>query len=558
MNPLHTLLSLATRRRTNPVTDGTPKFDKGGLPVKRVSLPTDIPLLARLNTDQELYNFVIPKHFPFEMYDLLTNLTLQNPDLRQAVGHIVQLGNTGHLISVQADNDSQIDAAVARIEKMGNQIFPYSVGPDGLINALFGQIARTGAVSTEWVPNRDLTGVDKVFLVPVSEIRWVPRADRMGYYPVQMSKHNAAIITGKLTPVLLNPRTYHYASLETLENTPYAIPPFLAALESVAMQRLMIKNIQKIVKKVGIMGLLTYSVAPPQQRPGELEDAYYERCLAYLTKVTDQVKGSFSEGIAAGFKGSFDFDVKSVTGDARGIAEIFKLNEEQLFSAIGADPAMHGRTYSTTETYASVVYSKMISQLNSIQNMVAHSLEFGWGLDLALAGLTADIIVSFKTSQALSNLQEAQSDMINIANAAALYREGVIDQNEKARRCGYTTPAEAEPLPDPALTGATDQNIDQRGNGGTGKNNKPSADTVRKKQGNKEKHSARFVLGAHGRYQYVADMNYLELSGHVSDVQVQQHEHNATCSHDNKPKDKVSESRYRRYLQRGADPNGPC
>jgi hypothetical protein len=154
---------------------------------------------------------------------------------------------------------------------------------------------------------------------------------------------------------------------------------------------------------------------------------------------------------------------QGVSGDAKGIHEIFKQNEEQLFSAIGADPAMHGRTYSTTETYASVVYSKMVSLLSNIQRMVANGLEFGWGLDFALAGLATVVEVEFKASQALSNLQEAQSRMVEIANAEALYSGGVIDQQEKANLLGYPVPAEEEPLPDPAL--AQDPNLDQRKRG---------------------------------------------------------------------------------------------
>jgi len=542
-------LSKSGNRNTNPIGDGTPPFSKAGLPTKRVSIPEDLPFLQSLASDMGLFSFVLPKKWPMEIYDLLVNLSLQNPDLRQAVGHIIQLGNTGHLISVNAEEDAKIEAAVARIEKMSNQIFPYSVGPDGLVNALFGQIARSGATSMEWVPNRQLDGVEKVFLVPVSEIRWVPKMDRMGYYPVQIPKFQMAIMS-HLAPIVLNERTFHYSNLEMMEGSPYALPPFLAALEPIQLQRLMLKSINKVMKKAGLMGLMTYSTEPPAQKPGELGEAYYDRCSRYLDKITDQIKNNFADGIAVGFKGAFEFEVNSVTADARGIAEIFKLNEEQLFSAIGADPAMHGRTYSTTETYASVVYSKMISQLKSIQGMVGHALEFGWGLDLALAGLTADIIVSFKSSQALSNLQEAQSDMINISNASTLYKEGIIDQNEKARLCGYTTPAESEPLPDPAMTGAGDQNIEQHpGGSSTGNNNNKKNSTVKKKQGATKSHAIFEFNKDSGRYKHVIDMNYLELDGKPATLKQVTDDH-SHCDHSfaEKKKEPKVEDRYRRYL----------
>lgn len=472
-----------------------------GLPTTRVSLPDDFGVLVA-NVGDGMINYVTPKRWPIFIYDLITNLTLNNADLRQAIGHIVQLGNTGHLVSVQGDSDNTITAAVERIETQSENIFPFTGGPDGLINSLFAQAARNGAISAEWVPRQDLKGVDKVFLVPVRDIRWVPRNDAMGYYPVQVPTNSVFppnVVPGAGIP--LNLRTYYYANVERLEDSPYAVPPFLAALEPVAMQRSMYKNIHKIVKKVGIMGLMTYKVTPPQLRPGESDEKYQARCLAYLETITKQVTDNFGDGVAAGFQGAFDFDVQSVTTDARGIAEIFKLNEEQLFSAIGADPAMHGRTYSTTETYASVVFSKMISQLMTYQCIVAKGLDFGWGLDLLMAGISAKVSVSFNKSQALSNLQEAQSDMIEIANGIAKYNQGIIDQQKLANELGYPQPAQQEPRPipiDPNKAGAgspNDKNLDQRGGGAA---NTPNA----KKKQPKEQASHTFQFDKYMKKYY--------------------------------------------------------
>lgn len=478
-------------------TDGGPTLtaNTSGLPTKRVSLPDDYSnLIASVNDG--MLNYVIPRKWPVQIYDLITNLCLTNADLRQAVGHIVQLGNTGHMLNVSGGNEAVIDAAVERIESQSESIFPFSGGPDGLINSMFAQAARTGAISVEWVPKVDLSGIDKAFLVKVGDIRWVPRRDLMGYYPVQVPSNSVfPTQTNPGTGIPLNLKTYYYANVERLEDSPYAVPPFIAALESVALQKTMFKNIHKIVKKVGIMGLMSYKVAPPQLRPGEGDAKYQQRCMSYLQEVTNQIKENFGEGVAAGFQGSFDFDVKSITSDARGIAEIFKLNEEQLFSAIGADPAMHGRTYSTTETYASVVFSKMISQLCNYQRLVSKGLDFGWGLDLALAGISADIWTSFNKSEALSNLQEAQSDMIEIANGVAKYTQGIIDQQQLANELGYAVPAEDAPRPiplDPNKAGAgspQDKNLDQRGGGAANTGNP-------KKKQPKEQASAQFQFNS--------------------------------------------------------------
>jgi len=442
------------------------------------------------------YDFTLPRKWPIAIYEAIANLSLINPDIRQAVGHIVQLGNTGHLLSVKGESDTVIEAAVQRIRDRADVMYPFGGGPDGLINGIFAQVARMGAISTEWVPTNNLSGIDKVFFVPVRDIRWVPRQDGMGYYPVQVPRNTVLALDNYRNAVKLNLKTYFYANAETIEDSPYAVPPFIAALQPVALQQAMLRNINKVIKKVGIMGLMTYKVTPPKQNPGENQDRYTARCLAYLNQVTDNLKTSFGDGIAAGFQGAFEFDVKSVTSDVRGINDLFKMNEEQLFSAIMADPAMHGRTYSTTETYASVVHSKMVSQLTNYQRLVGKSLDFGWGLDLLMAGITAQVCVGFNESQALSNLQKAQAEMIDIANAEALYNGGVIDQTEKANRLGYAVPDQAEPRVDP---NAQDKNLDQRPSTGGKTDNTPK--NPKKKQP-KEQASVQFAYNKEMKQYY--------------------------------------------------------
>ena len=516
-----------------------------GMPIKRVSQPSDASALTDLMQSGPL-PYISPRKFPVEVYDLLSFITTFNPDVRQVVRHVVELGNTGHIVTLRGGTEAAIDAAVARINAQAKAMYPFAAGVDGLVNALFSQIARFGGTATEWVPNQSLTGIEQAFVVPIGQIRWIPRTDNMGYTPVQ--KPVSSIVGQDLQSFIhLNPRTFHYMNLETDEDSPYAMPPFIAALGPLSVQKNMMDNIKKVVKKLGIMGLLTYSVEPPPSKPGETDEAYQARCLDYLNTMAQQVQGTFSEGMALGFKGSFDFDIKSLMGDARGITEIFNLNEQQVFSGLGSDPAMHGRTYSTTETYASVMYSKLTSQLRNTQLLVAHTLEFGYGLDLLLAGIPSDVVVAFNPSKALNNLQESQAEMIDIANASALYREGIIDQNGKARYLGFQKPALSEPLPDPSL--ANDKNLNQRPNLG-GPDNEEKASSKQPKQPKEgTQHSARFEF-KHGHYTVAVDMNYLDLNGKPVAAQL-------SASEEDKEARARSDS-YRRYLRPGSDDAGRC
>ena len=522
---------------------------KKGLPMKRKSLPSDDINLLTVLKNQGPIPFLTPKKFPVEIYEILGWLTIHNPDLRQAVKHITELGNTGHLLTVEGDSDAAMDAIIRRLSETSARIFPYSAGIDGLVNSIFSQVARFGATATEWVPDSKLSRVEQVFVIPIRQIRWVQDGPMFAYRPVQ--KPDNVLISNPGAFVDLNPRTFHYMNLETDEDSPYAIPPFVAALGPVAIQKIMTDNIRKIVKKLGIMGMLTYSVEPPAQKPGESDAEYNQRCLKFLDEMATQVQGTFAEGLAMGFKGAFEFDVQSVTGDARGVADIFNLNEQQLFSGIGSDPAMHGRTYATTETYASVMYSKMISQLRNTQMLAAHTLEFGFNLDLLLAGIPAkNLKAAFRPSEALNNLQESQAEMIDIANASALYKEGVIDQNEKARRLGYQKPALPEPMPDPSL--AQDKNLNQRNNTGGGPDNDEKASKSQPKQP-KESYKIQLELSRHGAYKQVVDMHYLELNGKPMPVKTV-----SLADGEGSEPDPVVDNHYRRYLRRDPGHAGCC
>src|ERR1700759_4606400 len=110
---------------------------KAGLPVTRISVPDDDPYAMLSLKSSGLVTFVVPKRWPLIIYDMMNDLSLNNPDIRQAVGHIVNLGNTGHIVGVEGDKDQQIDKAIQRIESQSQKMFPFSGGSDGLVNAMF-------------------------------------------------------------------------------------------------------------------------------------------------------------------------------------------------------------------------------------------------------------------------------------------------------------------------------------------------------------------------------------------------------------------------------------
>jgi hypothetical protein len=64
----------------------------------------------------------------------------------------------------------------------------------------------------------------------------------------------------------LNPETYRYYALSTVENSPYAKPPGTAAVDAILDgQKPIMDNIRYVAKKFGLLGLVAVSVTPPRR-----------------------------------------------------------------------------------------------------------------------------------------------------------------------------------------------------------------------------------------------------------------------------------------------------
>ncbi len=428
--------------RINSATYQPPEeIDPGSLPVGRIS--TDNVTFGQLL--RELVNEMntINPAFPLGYLEAMQSLSLVNPDVAQMVDNIVHLGNTGHKVMVQANTEEAEIEILTELNRFVTTAFNHYGGMDGFINSSLAQIARGGAVSIEWVVDDALTGLDQVVFVPLKDIRFIFDGEIGQYIPYQKTNDLSERDSGLIR---LNTQTYQYFPLQVLDNSPYAIPPILSALESIVIQRDIIKNLRFISKKMGLLGFVNFLVRAPKQVPGETADKYVARCQAFLDEQAERLKHNYRDGIAVGFMDSFSVEHHSITGDARGAKDLFEMNEQQVFSGLKADPALHGRTYSTTETYASVVYEKMLSITTNYQRIAKNVLEYGCKLHLRLAGLSYDDFwVEFEPSQSLNSERDEDTYGTKLNNLKLLYDQGIIDQNQFAQEAGYDAPAEVEP-----------------------------------------------------------------------------------------------------------------
>lgn len=368
--------------------------------------------------------------FPLEFLDVLEPLAIFNPDISQALQIWVNLGNTGHELTVEARNPQ---AALDRLNTLAASVYPTGGGVDGLVNHFLRQIPLMGALSAEWVIADNVRdGIADCAIVAVKRIRF-QRVDGV-MTPFQMTNRISGNNNGY---VQLNPFTYSYMPLQTADGSPYAIPPFYAALKNIEVQMDATASISPIIRKMGLLGFMDVSLDVPDQKSGESDEAFKNRLTTRLRDYAKAYTQNISRGVAVHYK---DQEIKhsgANAGAAGGAKAIWEMNEEQIFSALDIPPSLAGRSYSTTETYAQVDYDRLHAKLGVGKRMIKRFIEKGYSLDLLLRGIDATVSIGWNSHNSLKAKDDAETEGVQIKNVLAKRDAGLISADEAAQELGY-------------------------------------------------------------------------------------------------------------------------
>lgn len=375
---------------------------------------------------------------PFELLPIISLLCQSNPDFSETTVNFVTQANTGHDLLLDADSDALIDKAVEDLNATAERLWSGS-GVDGLVNQLLRQVIVTGALSAEIVTDSGLQRVESAVLVPTSTIRF--KRDELGE-PIPYQKVSMFTQASAEGLIPLNPLTYRYLPLYTEEDNPYGIPPFLAALEPTTIQLIINKNIKFIAKKMGILGFIDVTVTLPPKNPNESQDAYTNRCNEHIRKVAESItEENYSDGIFVhGPEIQTRLDHIGQSGGQGSSSEIGIIShiEQLICSGLGIDPAMLGRSYSTTETYAGIVYRKMTIQAQHMRQLVKVFLEHTYMLEAILQGFgDVGIEVQFEENAPFDLNKAAQFKETEVRAALMKVTSGMCDPDMIAAELGY-------------------------------------------------------------------------------------------------------------------------
>jgi predicted RNase H-like HicB family nuclease len=349
---------------------GNEELPKNQIPTTRVSIEPAKVFTPR--TLEAKFRFLNPR-YPREWLDVIEKAVVANPILSQTHNLIITLANTGHTVKVQGQDEEK---AMQELEELA-----FVLNTDHLINQLIAQINISGALSSEIVVDKNLTGIKKIALVPARYIWFDYNPETDEYEPYQW--------VGIEDPIKLNPYTYKYMPLLTLDGSPYAIPPFLASLSTIETVEELLSELQGLATKLGLVGFLDVKFPQLPKAPNETEKEYQDRSRQFLQQFGQDVAENMSKGVFLHFEGT-EAKFEEISGNASGIKEIIELLERWTIEGAKAQPSLLGFSTGYTETWSTVALHTFISQLSSIQTIVKRFLEYAYKLHLLLKGFNID------------------------------------------------------------------------------------------------------------------------------------------------------------------------
>ncbi len=388
---------------------------------------------------------VAQPEFAFEFLSALDVLAKWHPDLSYAADNIVQLGATRWSISFDdAVPEAVQKKAIAHLKKVEKKWYNYGEGINSLISDLLWQVAVTGALSSEIVPARDLMGVERVVLVHPKKIRFKYNGSTDLYDAYQQVIQGTTVDSSLK---LLNPVTYKYYALRRSHDKPYAVPPFLSALESIQLSKEMNANLKYIVKKFGALGFLEVLVNAPKKLANEEESAYFIRSEEYLKTVGPRLSKGVDEGFVVGFNGAHTFKMNPTAAqNGVNVQKLFEMVDTITSSGLKQDPAMLGRNFSTTETLGRVVMAKLTTQVRGYQNLIAGFMSQAYMMELLLAEFPIDyVLVEFEAPMLGDQEKEENAFALKVANWEKMFNMGIVNQQQVAQALGFDEPDQDEP-----------------------------------------------------------------------------------------------------------------
>ncbi|EMJ63340.1 hypothetical protein [Leptospira sp. P2653] len=399
--------------------------------------PNSTKSFSQSSNDVITYVDEVTPNYPIQMFPVLSKLALINPDFNQSLKRNIFLMNTGF--------EWKLEGASQNVAKLvQNEIDDWFDLHPGIANKLLRQTAIMGVLSAEAVPSFELDAIETVQLIPVAKVRFKKEriegkngGVRYKYVPFQILENGNQLV--------LNEEIYTYEALETDEDSPYGIPPAIAAIKAMYSQSRGMENLEKSTNKWSLLGFLSVVMSKFKPAPGTDLQTHGTQQKEFLKTSAKEIEKSIESGLLVGSEGTKIEHHSIASEKSTGLKDVMQIIEEQLSSGMDTDLFILGRPTSVTETYAKVSSKLFLMKGENVRHPVKRFLEKTLTLHLRMKGYKfTRLRASWKEGRPLNPEDDAlakktneEAEKLRTERFLSLEQAGVIDLDTVAVEHGY-------------------------------------------------------------------------------------------------------------------------
>lgn len=387
-------------------------------------------------------------YFDTSIFQLYRFIRDNIPDVSAGVWAWTCLCSTPHWVEYNGGEEEDQARAAEIISALDRRLFPYphqkEAGMDAVIERYFRSVFTYGAFALEAVLSRRRNQLTKVVFIDPSTIRFKRVKGSHNLIPYQVPPGfsgglSLQSLIDKGKAIELNPNTFYYYGLGADNDNPYGTS-ILSSIPFVSrIQNKMVADMQATMHNAGYP---RYHVryTPPKQNIGESNDDYKKRIESNFGKLQSEFSSLPPDSNFI----SYD-NVEIIVKDASGKISIEWYNNhravtEQVISGMKLAPFMIGKNYGTTETWGTAQYDLMLRNARMVQRGAKRMAEWLRNLELMLAGSPVRSEHHFSENRAAGEQIEAQAEAIKMRTTQGMLDEGLISQQQAARRMGLQKP----------------------------------------------------------------------------------------------------------------------
>lgn len=417
--------------------DYTPTIKKGGRQTQPINAnPFGIlgySFIPRLQWQNITYNDIFGGIFTAQQ--IMEVLPEISPDVSKALWNTLRLCNPGwdnDFVKVYKMDGETIDKnATDALKLFISGVNRQWGGINNVIDQYFSSAFLEGAVASELVLSEDLKQPLDLFSVDCWTI-YFQRDVNQELVPFQQQ---IVIKNGGQPFVRLNTSTFCYIPLDPRVDDPYGRVPASAALQETYFLMRMLDDLGQVIHNQAwprtdatIIEESIRNNMPPQYKGDKnKENKFVNKMIGDITAVLEQLKPDdvfvHTESLTFNKNGA----VEATLPDIKTIVDVLRM---QVIVGLKQLPILMGLTDSSTEAKGTVEYEIYVAGIKSLQRKVENVLENHFMTALNVLGFQSIVEVEFPDIKASNRLIDAQSESLEIENAATMRDQGWMTQDE--------------------------------------------------------------------------------------------------------------------------------